>query len=316
MSGLAVKKVKRKDEYSGYSIIPAALALASLLFFILNPVSPAAVKDINSIMVAGKSEVSGVSIVSSADAVSSLLPARGFSHYPAKTPERIAYKIIKTHPHDPEAFTQGLVFLDGFLYEGTGQYGTSSIRKVEIDTGKVIKISRLERDYFGEGIAILGSRLFQLTWHAATAFVYDLATFECIDTRRFPLSMEGWGLTTDGRDLIMGDGSSELFYLDPESLNLKKRLSVTLNDSPVYNINELEYVAGSIYANVWQTDYIIRIDSGTGLVTGIIDLRRIAPVMYRGHTDNVLNGIAYDPASKHFFVTGKMWPQLFEIELL
>lgn len=311
-----MKKQKQQDDYSGYSIIPAALALALLLLFILSPASPGTIMDVNSFGIIGKSDVSTVSVLPSLSVEFTLPPSLGFPNLSAKPPERIAYKIIKTHPHDPEAFTQGLVFLDGYLYEGTGQYGTSSIRKVEIATGKVIKISRLERDYFGEGITILGGRLFQLTWHAATAFVYDLATFECIDTRRFPLSMEGWGLTTDGRDLIMGDGSSELFYLDPESLDLKKRLSVTLNESPVYNINELEYVAGSIYANVWQTDYIIRIDSGTGQVTGIIDLRRIAPVMYRGHTDNVLNGIAYDPASKHFFVTGKMWPQLFEIELL
>ena len=311
-----MKKPKKQDEYYGPSMVPAWLAFASLILLILMPARPETLNDLNFFSPAGKSDVSTFFFPSDEFGGPSLPSILGFLQAPAKAPERLAYKIIKTHPHDPEAFTQGLVFMDGYLYEGTGQYGTSSIRKVEIDTGKVIKISRLERDYFGEGIAILGGRIYQLTWHAATAFVYDLATFECIDTRRFPISVEGWGLTTDGRDLIMGDGSSDLFYLDPESLELKKRLTVTLNDSPVYNINELEYVAGSIFANVWQTDYIIRIDSGTGRVTGIIDLRRIAPAMYRGHTDNVLNGIAYDPATRHFYVTGKMWPELFEIELL
>jgi glutamine cyclotransferase len=311
-----VKKQKQQDEYSGPSMVPAWLAFASLLLLVLMPARPDTRKGKNFFGPAGKSDVSTFFFSSAAFRGPSLPSILGFPQVAAKAPERLAYRIVKTYPHDPEAFTQGLVFLDGYLYEGTGQYGTSSIRKVDIDTGKVIKISRLERDYFGEGITILGDRIYQLTWHAATAFVYDLATFDCIDTRRFPISVEGWGLTTDGRDLIMGDGSSDLFYLDPESLELKKRLPVTLNDSPVYNINELEYVAGSIFANVWQTDYIIRIDSGTGRVTGIIDLRRIAPAMYRGHTDNVLNGIAYDPATRHFYVTGKMWPELFEIELL
>ena len=232
------------------------------------------------------------------------------------SPEKLSFKIVKTYPHDPQAFTQGLVYKDGYLYEGTGQYGSSNLRKVDIKTGAVVQVKPLSREYFGEGITILGSRIYQLTWHAAMAFVYDLASFELLDTLRYPVAVEGWGLTTDGRDLIMGDGSSELFYLDPDTFALKKRLRVTLNDSVVYNINELEYIDGVIFANVWQANYIIRIDPKTGRVTGIVDLRQIAPVKYRGHTDYVLNGIAYDPASKHLFVTGKMWPEIFEIELL
>jgi glutamine cyclotransferase len=230
-------------------------------------------------------------------------------------PERLSYKIVKTYPHDPKAFTQGLVFRDGCLYEGTGQYGTSALRKLDIQSGEAVQVKPLAKEYFGEGITILGDKIYQLTWYAATAFVYDLASFDLLNTLPYPLDVEGWGLTTDGRDLIMGDGSSELFYLDPGTFALKKRLKVTLNDSAVFNINELEYIDGVIFANVWQTDYIIRIDPQKGTVTGVVDLRELAPVQYRGHADYVLNGIAYDPASKHLFVTGKMWPELFEIEL-
>ena len=230
-------------------------------------------------------------------------------------PERLSFKLVKTYPHDSKAFTQGLVFRDGYLYEGTGQYGTSALRKLDIQSGKALQVKSLAKEYFGEGITILGEKIYQLTWYAGTAFVYDLNSFELLDTLRYPVEVEGWGLTSDGRDLIMGDGSSELFFLDPDTFSLKRRLRVTLNDSEVYNINELEYIDGVIFANVWQTDYIIRIDPQTGLVTGVIDLKRIAPVQYRGHADYVLNGIAYDPASKHLFVTGKMWPELFEIEL-
>ena len=230
-------------------------------------------------------------------------------------PERLSFKLVKTYPHDSKAFTQGLVFRDGYLYEGTGQYGTSALRKLDIQSGKALQVKSLAKEYFGEGITILGEKIYQLTWYAGTAFVYDLTSFELLDTLRYPVEVEGWGLTSDGRDLIMGDGSSELFFLDPDTFSLKRRLRVTLNDSEVYNINELEYIDGVIFANVWQTDYIIRIDPQTGLVTGVIDLKRIAPVQYRGHADYVLNGIAYDPDSKHLFVTGKMWPELFEIEL-
>ena len=230
-------------------------------------------------------------------------------------PERLSYRLVKTHPHDSKAFTQGLVFRDGFLYEGTGQYGSSALRKLDLETGRVVKEKALSRQYFGEGIAILGDRIYQLTWYAAKVFVYDLDSFELLHTLRYPIAVEGWGLTTDGRDLIMGDGSSELFYFDPGTFALKKRLKVTLNDSPVTNINELEYVDGVIYANVWQTDFIIRTDPRSGKVTGVADLRELAPVQYRGHVDYVLNGIAYDPGSGHLLVTGKMWPQLFEIEL-
>lgn len=242
--------------------------------------------------------------------------SRSFQQKATSTPERLSYRMVKTYPHDPEAFTQGLVYRDGFLYEGTGQYGTSALRKLDIKSGKAVQIKPLDKEYFGEGITILGDRIFQLTWYAATAFIYDLATFERIKSLRYPVAIEGWGLTTDGRNLIMGDGSSELFYLDPDTFALKKRLNVALNDSAVYNINELEYIDGNIFANVWQTDYIIRIDSQSGKVTGVLDLRQIAPVKYRGHPDYVLNGIAYDPATKHLFVTGKMWPKLFEIELI
>lgn len=230
-------------------------------------------------------------------------------------PEEIDYKVTKTFPHPYGSFTQGFVFEDGFLYEGTGQYGTSSLRKINLESGEIIKEIRLPRNLFGEGITIQKDRIIQLTWLSETGFVYDKKSFRLLDTFRYPVSIEGWGLTTDGRDLIMSDGSDVLYFLDPETFQVKKRLSVRDHQGPVWKINELEYVEGALYANVWQSNDIIKIDLNSGSVTGIIDLANIVPKQFRGHNDYVLNGIAYDRARKKFLVTGKMWPTIFELEL-
>lgn len=233
-----------------------------------------------------------------------------------KPPIIIPYKITNTYPHAPGSFTQGLVYEDGFLYEGTGQYGTSSLRKLNPETGEILKEVRLSRDLFGEGITIYKKRIIQLTWMSQIGFVYDKKSFRHLDTFRYPIPIEGWGITTDGTHLIVSDGSHRLYFLDPESFKVRKRLEVHDHRGPVFKINELEYVEGAVYANVWQSSKIIKIDIGSGRVTGIIDLSEIVPEQFRGHSDYVLNGIAYDSEKRRFFVTGKMWPQVYELILL
>jgi glutamine cyclotransferase len=209
-----------------------------------------------------------------------------------------------------------LVFEEGFLYEGTGQYGSSSLRKICLETGKILNEVRLPRDIFGEGITIYKDRIIQLTWYAQIGFVYDKKSFRHLETFRYPIPIEGWGITTDGKHLIVSDGSSQLYFLDPESYEVTSRLEVYDHLGPVRNINELEYIDGALYANVWQVPKIIKIDISSGRVTGMIELSQIIPIQFKGHIDYVLNGIAYDPAKKRFFVTGKMWPYVFELELL
>jgi glutamine cyclotransferase len=233
-----------------------------------------------------------------------------------KAPVIIPYKITSTYPHPPGSFTQGLVFEDGFLYEGTGQYGSSSLRKINLKSGEIMNEVRLPRDIFGEGITIYKDKIIQLTWFSQIGFVYDKKSFQRLDTFRYPISIEGWGITTDGKHLIISDGSNRLYFLDPESFEVKSHLDVYDHLGPVQKVNELEYVRGSIYANIWQQPKIIKIDLGSGRVTGIIDLSEIVPEQFRNHVDNVLNGIAYDSENKRFFVTGKMWPHIFELKLL
>jgi glutamine cyclotransferase len=235
---------------------------------------------------------------------------------PEKNSAKIPYKITGTYPHPPGSFTQGLVLEDGLLYEGTGRYGSSSLRKIKLKTGEILKEVRLPRDIFGEGITIYKDRIIQLTWFSQIAFVYDKESFRHLDTFRFPVPIEGWGITTDGKHLIISDGSDRLYFLDPNSFDVKSQLNVYDHLGPVLKINELEYVEGAIYANVWQSKKIIKIDISSGRVIGIVDLGEIVPKQFRGHSDYVLNGIAYDSAKKRFFVTGKMWPHVFELELL
>ena len=232
-------------------------------------------------------------------------------------PATFSYRVVRSYPHDPRAYTQGLLYRDGVLYEGTGLTGESSLRKVRLETGEVLQIRRLDAKYFGEGIAVVGNDVIQLTWQSEIGFVHDLATFE---TRRtFSYTGEGWGLTYDGTRLIMSDGSAVLRFLDPASLRETGRLTVRDGGIPVEQLNELEIVKGEIYANVYQSDRIARISPKTGHVTGWIDLtgllsRRDAAGL--DPMDAVLNGIAYDAAKDRLFVTGKRWPKLFEISLI
>ena len=221
------------------------------------------------------------------------------------------FKVIHSYPHDPDAFTQGLFFHDGFLFEGTGLRGRSSIRKVEIETGKVLQQVDLPGEVFGEGITQWGDRIIGLTWQEQTAFVLDLKSFKL--WRKFNYPGEGWGLTHNERELIMSDGSPELRFLDPLTFKELRRVRVTAAGQPVAELNELEWVEGQVWANIWQTDRIARIDPRTGNVTAWIDLTGLLPE--RRSSDDVLNGIAYDAAKKRLFVTGKLWPKLFEIQL-
>lgn len=220
--------------------------------------------------------------------------------------------IVATFPHDPGAFTQGLLVHDGKLYESTGQYGHSSIRRVDIQSGRVEQMAPLRFSYFGEGMTILGERIYQLTWKSQTALVYDLASFELLETRRY--SGEGWGLTDDGEALIMSDGSATLRYYDPESFELLRTLEVRDQGRPVTRLNELEYIDGEIWANIWYDDRLVRVSPDTGEVLAWVDLSHLVPRTQRS-ADAVLNGIAYDAEAGRLFVTGKNWPQLFEIAL-
>lgn len=222
------------------------------------------------------------------------------------------YRVVHVYPHDPEAFTQGLVYLDGFLYEGTGLNGRSSIRKVKLENGEVVQIQKVDSQYFGEGIAVKGDTIYELTWQSEIGFLYDRATFKRKGT--FNYKGEGWGLTTDGHRLIMSDGTAFLRFLDPVTLKELSRIQVKDGTTPVANLNELEYVKGEIFANVWQSHRIARISPRTGRVTGWLDLEGLLTPREAQQAD-VLNGIAYDPAGDRLFVTGKLWPKLFEIKI-
>lgn len=244
-----------------------------------------------------------------------VLPTVGAPAVAAALP-RYSYRVVNTFPHDPAAFTQGLVYQDGIFYEGTGLYGQSTLRQVDPATGQALQGIRLPDQYFGEGIAVLGDRLYQITWQEKTGFVYDKESFDLLGSWTY--AGEGWGLATDGQRLIMSDGTHELRFLDPETLQETGRIGVVdAGGQPLARLNELEWVDGEVWANVWQTDQIARIDPTTGRLRGWIDLTGLLPAQDRAaqHVD-VLNGIAYDPATGRLFVTGKWWPKLFEIELI
>jgi len=228
------------------------------------------------------------------------------------SPARWTYKVIKTFPHDTKAFTQGLVFEDGFLYEGTGLYGKSELRKVDLETGNVLKQHKLPDEYFGEGMTIFGDRIIQLTLKSRTGFVYKKDTFELL--REFSYPTEGWGLTHDGKYLIMSDGTPMLYFLNPETFKQNHKIMVLDKNSPVWGLNELEYIDGQIYANVWPTKRMVKIDPETGEVIGWIDMEGIL----QDHNEpvDVFNGIAYDPAGRRLFVTGKFYPKIYEIKLV
>lgn len=222
------------------------------------------------------------------------------------------FEIVAVYPHDPNAFTQGLAIHAGQLYEGTGQYGASVLRRVDLTSGRPEKQRALPAQYFGEGIAILDGLVYQLTWQSGLVVVYDLETFELERTMRY--DGEGWGLTHDGRQLIMSDGSATIRFRDPQTFAVTKEIEVRADGVPVNRLNELEYVDGEIWANIWYDDRIARISPASGEVLGFIDLGTLYPQTARG-SEAVLNGIAYDAAAKRLFVTGKNWPQLFEIKL-
>lgn len=224
-----------------------------------------------------------------------------------------SYRIVNLYPHDPNAFTQGLVFRDGHLFESTGRYGQSTLRKVDLATGRVLEQRRLEPMYFAEGLTAWDGSLVQLTWQSNLAFVYDPATFSIRRTFTYP--GEGWGLTHDQDALILSDGTDVLRFLDPKTFREVRRVSVRDGRAPVRDLNELEYVNGEIYANVWHTNRIARIAPQSGRVIGWIDLAGLLPASYRLDAEAVLNGIAYDAAGNRLFVTGKLWPRLFEIRV-
>lgn len=222
------------------------------------------------------------------------------------------YQIVRVYPHDPNAFTQGLQYVDGIFYEGTGLNGKSSVRKVKLETGEVLQKRDLPAQYFGEGITVWKSDLIELTWQSETGFVYDKATLQ--PRRSFTYVGEGWGLTHDGVNLIMSDGTDRLRLLDPSTFAERRRIWVQDGGVPVRHLNELEFVKGEIYANIWQTDYVARIGRD-GHVVGWIDLGGLLSPSERAAVD-VLNGIAYDESKDRLFVTGKLWPKLFEIKIV
>ncbi len=224
------------------------------------------------------------------------------------------YAVKNVFPHDPFAFTQGLVYRDGVLYESTGLEGRSSLRRVELASGRVLDKASLLPMFFGEGIAVLGDRIYQLTWTSGVGFIYDRESFKLL--REFRYAVEGWGMTHDGKRLIVSDGSSELYFWDPETLVETSRITVRDQGRAVDDLNELEYIDGEIWANIWQQDRIARISPETGKVVGWIDLAGILPHADRRGREDVLNGIAYDAAAGRIFVTGKLWPKLFEIEIV
>lgn len=231
----------------------------------------------------------------------------------SSAPVQYTYEIVNTYPHSTTSYTQGLYWHDGYLWEGTGEYRRSALQKVVLETGQIIERHPLDDDQFGEGIALLNGRIYQITWLNGLAFVYDAATRE--RTGQFTYSGEGWGLTTDGEKLYMTDGSHKIYEVDPEDFSRTKTHEVRIGNRPVYNLNELEWIEGRIWANIYESDAIVIFDPAADKVEGVVDLSGILPKTDRTPDTNVLNGIAYDPDTKRIFVTGKNWSKLFEITI-
>jgi glutaminyl-peptide cyclotransferase len=223
------------------------------------------------------------------------------------------FSIVNVYPHDRDAFTQGLAIENGTLYEGTGLYGKSSLRRVELTSGDVLQVYALPDEYFGEGITVFNDRIIQLTWQCNRGFVYDKKSFELL--REFTYETEGWGITHDGKRLIMSDGTSTLYFLNAGTFEISGHLQVHDNSKEIDNLNELEFIDGQIYANIWSAEKIAIIDPQSGCVTGWLDLAGILARQSDRKPENVLNGIAHDATTGRLFVTGKLWPQLFEIKL-
>ena len=229
-------------------------------------------------------------------------------------PSEYTFEVMRQLPHDSTAFTQGFTYYNGFFYEGTGREGRSSLRQVDPETGRLLRKTDLAPDLFGEGVTVLGNKVIQLTWLSHVGFVYDLVDFRLV--RTFKYSGEGWGLTTDGRELFMSDGSAEIRVLDASTFAEKRRINVSDGGKPLDQLNELEFVEGEIYANVWHSDRIARISPQTGRVVGWIALTGLLGPFYKREAEAVLNGIAYDRKGKRLFVTGKLWPKVFEIRVI
>lgn len=224
------------------------------------------------------------------------------------------FAVVNTYPHEIGSFTQGLVYHNGYLFEGTGKNGLSSLSKITLEDADVVMSKRLSSRYFGEGIEIVDDKIFQLTWQAHIVFVYEKDSFEQIATHYN--ATEGWGLAYNGDELILSDGSASLQFMDPETFAPKRKIEVTLNGNPINMLNELEYINDEVWANVWQTNFILRIDPSTGEVNSVIDLTGLSELTELGSSEAVLNGIAWDAQQQRLFVTGKHWANLFEIELV
>ena len=235
-------------------------------------------------------------------------------------PDIYTYKIINTYPHDIKAYTQGLEYYNGFLYEGTGRKGTSTIRKVELKTGKVLQQHDLSEEYFGEGITLFNNKLYQLTWQSGIGFVYNLETFEFEKEFKYTKSREGWGLTNNGEKLIKTDGTERIWFLNPETLLEESYIEAYTNKQKVEKLNELEYINGKIYVNIWQKNSILIVNPTSGKVEGVANLNSLKTKILQEQklddSDEVLNGIAFDKATNRIFVTGKHWSKLYEIELI
>ncbi len=231
-------------------------------------------------------------------------------------PELYTYKIIKEYPHDRYAYTQGLEFHDGVLYESTGERGQSTLRKVNLTDGKVLQKIALDDKYFGEGITILNDKIYQLTWQSGIGFVYDKATFKQEKTFNYKYSTEGWGLCNDGANIYKSDGTNAIWTLDPNTLEEKSMISVATDAAIVPRLNELEWVDGKIYANVYQKDAMVVVDPKTGTVEKVLNMQGLKAKVLQHNQLDVLNGIAYNPENKHFYITGKNWSKLFEVEFV
>lgn len=244
------------------------------------------------------------------------IASQSFIVKPAQAPAKYGYEIVKVYPHDKKAYTQGLLYQDGYMYEGTGQYGESSIRKIDMNTGKIISVLNIDNQLFGEGITIYKDKIYQITWRSRKGFVYDLKTFSLESS--FQYNSEGWGITTAGDHLIMSDGSNKLYHIAPSTFNIIKEIEVYDQQGEVTQLNELEYIDGWVWANVWLTDRIVAIDPETGVVKAELDMSHLLTPAERhslNDKDDVLNGIAWNPEKKTFYLTGKRWPKLFEIKI-
>ena len=234
--------------------------------------------------------------------------------YAQQGPVRYGYRVVNTYPHDITAFTQGLVYHEGFLFEGTGKRGLSKLSKFNLEDASELLTKSLSQRYFGEGIEVVDDKIYQLTWQSHMVFVYDKHSFDQLETHYN--ATEGWGLAYNGEHLILSDGSARLQFMDPETFAPVRSVDVTLNGSAIPNLNELEYINGEVWANVWQTDFILRIDPATGRVNSVVDLTGLSAMTELGSSEAVLNGIAWDADTERLFVTGKHWAHLFEIEVL